>query len=266
MSTRSARRWGRYGPRVTALGLQLRRGWSLVVAVTIVLEAGCGEGASPTTAAVQRVDGCLRLGRGAERTQVRVQASLTLRGAVIGAGRDGVVLANQSDRDLCSWLPLARALTHAGFRVLLFDYSGAEPQADVAAAAREPRREGARSVALIGASKGARAVLVAASLRAAGAAAVVSLSAESTGRTGPPRIAPFVRRLRVPVLFVAARHDPWTADGADTRELYSAARLAERRLVELPGDAHGVDLLAGPRGKRVRDVIVAFLHRHAQIR
>jgi predicted alpha/beta hydrolase len=176
------------------------------------------------------------------------------------------VLANQSDRDLCSWLPLARALTHAGFRVLLFDYSGAEPQTDVAATARALRRQGARSVALIGASKGARAVLVAGSLRGANASAVVSLSAESTGRTGPPRIAPFVRRLRVPVLFVAARHDPWTTNGADTHELYGAARLADRRLVELPGETHGLDLLAGARGKRFTDVIIAFLRRHAQIR
>ncbi len=189
-----------------------------------------------------------------------------LEGATLGAGRDGVVLANQSDRDLCSWLPLARALTHAGFRVLLFDYSAAEPQADVGAAARELRRRGANSVALMGASKGARAVLVAASLRAANIAAVVSLSAESTGRTGPPRIVPFVRRLRVPVLFVAARHDPWTADGTDTHELYEAARMAERRLVELPGDAHGVDLLAGTSGKHVTGVIVAFLRRQMQPR
>jgi hypothetical protein len=51
----------------------------------------------------------------------------------------GVVLANQSDCDLCSWLRFARSLSRAGFGVLLFEYSGADPQADVAAAAKELR-------------------------------------------------------------------------------------------------------------------------------
>jgi dienelactone hydrolase len=198
----------------------------------------------------------------AHAIHIRVGRSFTLDGALVGRGRTGVVLANQSDRDLCSWIPLTRVLVHADFQVLLFDYSGADPQTDVAAAARKLRQSGARSVALIGASKGARAVLVAASLSASRVSAVVSLSAESTGRTGPPRITPFVRRLHVPVLFLAARHDPWTADGVDTHELYEAAHGTQRQLVELPGAAHGVDLLAGRRGRQITKQILSFLRQH----
>jgi pimeloyl-ACP methyl ester carboxylesterase len=237
----------------------------LGVAATVLLVVGCGGDAKSTASVSRLIDGCLRLGIDDQAIHVRVSGSLALAGAVVGPGRAaGVVLANQSDRDLCSWFPFARALTRAGFRVLVFDYSGADPQADVAAAATELQRRGARFVALMGASKGARAVLVAGSLRGVEASAVVSLSAESTGRTGPPKIAPFVRRLRVPVLFVAAKHDPWTGDGRDTHQLYRAARASNRRLVEVPGDAHGVELLEGARGGHLSALVVAFLRRAAE--
>ena len=45
--------------------------------------------------------------------------------AVLGTGSRGVLLSNQSDEDLCAWLPLARTLARSGFRVGLYDYSGA---------------------------------------------------------------------------------------------------------------------------------------------
>jgi pimeloyl-ACP methyl ester carboxylesterase len=236
------------------------------IALFLFLFVGCGGDAKSTTPASRLVDGCLRLGTDTRAIHIRISGSFAVEGAVVGRGRAGVVLANQSDRNLCSWLSFARVLTRAGFRVLLFDYSGVDPQADVAAAAKDLHQLGASSVALMGASKGARAVLVAGSLRGVDASAVISLSAESTGRTGPPRIAPFVRRLRVPILFVAARHDPWTGDGRDTHELYRAARASSRRLVEVPGDAHGVELLEGARGKRVSGLVIAFLRRVAELR
>jgi hypothetical protein len=92
----------------------------------------------------QLVDGCLQLGPDTEPLGVPVSDSVAARGVLIGRGRAGVVLANQSDRNLCSWLPFARRLSRAGFRVLLFDYSTAEPQVDVIAAAKELQRRGAR--------------------------------------------------------------------------------------------------------------------------
>jgi hypothetical protein len=36
-----------------------------------------------------------------------------------------------------------------------------------------------------------------------------------------------------------------------------------RRLVLLPGDAHGTDLLSGSKGAKVRSVIIDFLSEHS---
>ncbi len=87
----------------------------------------------------------------------------------------------------------------------------------------------------------------------------MSLSAENDARTGPPRIVPFVRRLRAPVLLVSSRQDPYTADAGDTREQYRVAGSKQKRLLLEPGDAHGVDLLAGARGRRLTATVLAFL-------
>jgi hypothetical protein len=175
-----------------------------------------------------RLDGCLNIGDDALGFRARTADGSFLEGAVIGRGKEGVVLANQSDRDLCAWVPFARTLAGAGYRALVFDHSGAEPQADVAATAQKLRDLGAAKVILMGASKGARASLAAAS-QGVNAAAVVSLSAETIERSGPPRITPFVRRLRIPVLFVATRKDPYTSIGEQTRELYRACRSPSKQ-------------------------------------
>jgi hypothetical protein len=123
-------------------------------AIALLLLVGCGGQANSKLRASRLVVACLRLGTDAQAIHVRVSDSFAIEGAALGQSKAGVVLANQSDRDLCSWLRFARSLSRAGFGVLLFDYSGAGPQADVAAAAKELRRRGARSVALIGASEG----------------------------------------------------------------------------------------------------------------
>jgi hypothetical protein len=45
--------------------------------------------------------------------------------AVLGTGRLGVVLSNQSDQNLCGWLPFAKTLATRGFRALVYDYDTA---------------------------------------------------------------------------------------------------------------------------------------------
>ena len=42
----------------------------------------------------------------------------------VGTGSVGVVLAHESPADLCGWLPYIATLTHAGLRVLSFDFRG----------------------------------------------------------------------------------------------------------------------------------------------
>src|SRR4029077_9841774 len=73
----------------------------------------------------------------------------------------------ESPADLCGWVPYAKVLSRAGFRVLLFDHrhfglSEAPPDPaksgrytrDTAAAVDELKREGAKKVFLMGASFG----------------------------------------------------------------------------------------------------------------
>jgi|SRR5581483_6180947 len=230
--------------------------YALVLFGSAAALAGAGRG----VAAVPLVDGCIRTGAGARPLLLRV-GSFTANAVILGHGRRGAVLANQSDRDLCSWKPLAARLERGGFRVLLFDYSGADPQDDVAVGVAALRGRGVRAVALVGASKGARSVLVAAGERPASVSAVVSLSSETTSLPGAPRIEPFVRRLQARVLFVAARQDPWTGDGTETHELFAAAPKTLRQLVEVVGSDHGVDLLAGQHGARLSALVESFLAR-----
>jgi hypothetical protein len=81
--------------------------------------------------------------------------------AVLGRGPAGVVLSNQSDRNLCGWLPFGRVLAARGFQVLLYDYGIAgDLSDDIAAAVDQLHRFGARRVVLVGASEGAKASLV----------------------------------------------------------------------------------------------------------
>jgi pimeloyl-ACP methyl ester carboxylesterase len=89
-----------------------------------------------------------------------------LDGSVLGSGATGVVLAHESPADLCGWLPYARVLSHAGFRVLLFDHRhfglSESPSStgkagrfvrDLEGAVDELKREGAKKVFLMGAAR-----------------------------------------------------------------------------------------------------------------
>lgn len=175
-----------------------------------------------------------------------------LHGTLFGSGRDGVVLADQSDRGRESWAPFARFLAAHGLRVLTFDYGDGFPEDEVAAAARELRRLGTRRVVLAGASEGAKAAVMAGADPPAGAVAVVSLSAERYAQRRD--VLPYARRLKLPALFVTARDDGYAED--DTPLLERAAASAGKRLLVVPGEAHGVDLT--PRAD-VRTAVLRFV-------
>jgi pimeloyl-ACP methyl ester carboxylesterase len=102
---------------------------------------------------------------------------------IAGAGQQAVILSNESDEDLCSWLPLSRRLTALGYRAVLWDYAGGEPAAELLALTRWVRRSGVSRIVLMGASEGAKASLVAAARLGHAVRGVVSLSAE-TARAG----------------------------------------------------------------------------------
>jgi dienelactone hydrolase len=189
--------------------------------------------------------------RSARVVHLRPSAYTPLTVAVLGAGPRGIVLSNESDEDLCSWLPLAKRLVGSGFRVALYDYSGLSPVADAVAVSGELRRLGARTVGVVGASEGAKASIVAAGK--VRAAAVVSFSAERL-LSGVGDLLPVARRLRSPILYLYARGDPLAE--AETPQLFRATREADKRLVGFPGIDHGTRLLTHAS---VPSLVVSFL-------
>ena len=178
-----------------------------------------------------------------------------LSGVIYGEGKDGVVLANQSDRTRAAWAPFARYLADNGLRVLTFDYGSGFAEDEVVAAARELRRRGVRHIALLGTSEGAKAAVMAGAETPPGVVAVVALSAEryAQGRD----VLPSARRLRLPALFVTARDDPFSAN--DTPLLERAAPSAGKRLLVVPGAAHGVALV---QSTALRKTLLRFVLAH----
>ena len=245
----------RNGSTVWLLGLLLA-----VLALTAACSTHPAGGPRATTApptAPSALDDCVGAG------QARLVAMPHGPAAVLGRGPAGVVLSNQSDLNLCGWLPFGRVLAARGFQVLLYDYGIAgDLSDDIAAAVAKLHQLGARRVVLVGASQGAKASLVAAGGIRPPVAGVVSLSAERTLRGADVPTA--AAKLRVPVLLVTAREDPYGSADA-TPDLYRAvAHAPSRQLLVVGGDAHGEDLLSGGSGGRVQAAVLAFLRRHAR--
>jgi pimeloyl-ACP methyl ester carboxylesterase len=233
----------------------------VVIALTALALAGCADSSGGTAERTQTSTTSTAAGTTGKTldncahedptTKIVHFGGADLDGVVIGDGPTGVVLAHQLHSNLCSWLPFAERLAAAGMRVLAFDFpSTSNLDRDVLAAVAELRREGAHSISLAGASMGGTAVLVAAS-RDSKISRVASLSGPRdfeglvAGRAVP--------RMRVPMLFVAAREDSPYVD--DARAMYRAA-TGDKRLLVVPGSDHGTDLL---EDEQVGDQLLAFL-------
>lgn len=232
-----------------------------------------------TAAASARRPKPLRLGHRcvtpAERRRVvRFSAADATRliGVLFGAGPRAVVLAHQggpTPPNLCSWVPYARQLAAAGYRVLASDHrrfgSSGSPRReayftrvdlDVLAAVRELRRRGATSVVLAGASLGGSAVIGAGASARPPVQGVVSFAAPRLfGRVNALAAA---RRLSVPVLFVSAVEDEPFA--GDARLMYDASPSTDKRIAIFPGAVHGAPMLRDPA---VRAVVDGWLAAHS---
>ena len=171
---------------------------------------------------------------------------------LLGTGSTGVVLANQSQTDLCQWrTAYADHLVQLGYQVGVFNYSAQSPDRDVLSVAGALRQRGAVRVFLIGASMGGTAVLAAAGHGDPGLAGVISIS-------GPQAFAgvnAFVAApsITVPALFIAAEYDQPFVD--DARALYQACGAQDKKLFVEPSGAHGIALLSD----HVSALIDAFL-------
>jgi dienelactone hydrolase len=196
------------------------------------------------------MDGCAK----GKLVSFQVRGGGAVPALVLGDGDSGVVMSNDSGNSLCGWVALAKDLEHEGFRVLLYDYRYGRADAHIAPAVAELRREGAKHVAIIGASLGAGATIVAGSRPGTDVDALVSLS----GETFIHGVREAVPRLRRPVFFVVAEGDTYGA-GGDARTMYRAAPARDKKLLVIPGSKHGVEMLGD---KDVRDAVRDWLRSH----
>lgn len=211
--------------------------------------------------------------RAERRGVVRFRAAdgVRLIGVLLGTGPNVVVLAHQggggAPGDLCAWIPYARRLRAAGFRVLIFDHrafgSSAEPRLssryrrvdfDVLGAVRLVRARGASRVVLGGASLGGAAVVAAGASFRTPVDGVFTIGGTHT--YGNLDALAAARRLATPALFVAAEEDGEGRFAVEARELYDAAPSADKRLAIFPGSAHGAPQL---RERAVRELVDSWI-------
>ena len=120
-------------------------------------------------------------------------------GVELGRGPNVVVLAHQggggAPGNLCAWVPYARSLARAGYRVLVFDHRGfgssgrpakvsryLQVDLDVRAAVAVMRARGAKRIVLGGASLGGTAAIAAAAKIAPAVQGVFSIGSPLLGR------------------------------------------------------------------------------------
>jgi pimeloyl-ACP methyl ester carboxylesterase len=191
------------------------------------------------------------------------QDGLKLRGHTFGSGDRWIILSHMFPTDQTAWYPFAGELSGRGFHVLTFDFRGygesdGQKQIDridrdLSAAVGYVREQRPKRVILIGASMGGTASVMVA---AAGTVdSLVALSAPDRFR-GLNALA-LASAVKVPALLIAAEDDD--GNPASARNLYDQMTSGERTLDIVKGAAHGIHLLEGPQGLKVRTDIFKFL-------
>ncbi len=234
-----------------------------------LLVAVLGVAASTAGAATEQAEHACVAG-----AEIRFSAAdgTKLVGHRFGKGTTAVILAHQSEGDLCDWAPYARRLASKGYYVFPMDFRGyglsqartgaaaTRFPSDLAAATKALRKLGKKKIFLVGASMGGLASLVAAANVTPPVTGVVSVSGPARFRgMDALKTAP---RLRVPVLYLAAAGD----DNAgfdfskDAEALHAATTSAGKRLEVLPGSLHGIGLMAG--SARAKALVEGFLKGH----
>jgi pimeloyl-ACP methyl ester carboxylesterase len=248
----------RVAPALACLALISGCGASRQAADRAATPAARATTGSPAATPAAELDNCFGPARGrVESVPDAGGGSLTL--GVIGTGSRAVLLSNESDEDLCSWLPFAARLAASGYRAVVWDYGGNPPADEIAGLVRRLRAAGAGRVVLMGASEGAKASLIAGSKLSPAVQGVVSLSAEPVLSPGI-MVLSYVRQLRCPLLLVTANQDPYGSAQA-ARQFLAAARSQRKELVRVPGTAHGTALLGGRSATATVPAILAFLRR-----
>ena len=183
-----------------------------------------------------------------------------------GSGERGVVLAHGGQFRKESWQPQAQLLARAGFWILAFDFRGfgkshgpgdsdmytAPMHLDVLAGVRYLRRNGAKTVSVIGGSFGGGAAADASIASQPGEIdRLILLAAEGNGPA---------ERIKSPLLLIVARDDA-NDDGPRLPRIRAWFDKAPepKQLVVLDGSAHAQFLFQTEQGDRVMKEILRFL-------
>ncbi|MGA9161202.1 MAG: alpha/beta fold hydrolase [Actinomycetota bacterium] len=233
-----------------------------VVALGAIAFVACGEAAAPDLS-------------GSRAVTFESRDGVMLEGRLFGDGSTAVVLSHMRPADQRSWYAFANRLADGGYLVLTYDFRGYCPGGDggcsqgdqqisaiwqdVLGAMDFVRSQGATDVALVGASMGGTASLVAAGQEGSDVAAVVTLSAPVSIQ-GLNADAALLQRVPANKLFVAGVGDPEAASAAE--DLYETGP-PPKRVEILPADDHGTDLLTGSQGEAVQRLIETYLTQFA---
>jgi uncharacterized protein len=238
-----------------------------IVATLSILLVGCGTSPPDGSAPASR--------------EIMFESSdgVSLSGRLFGPddANAGVVLAHMYPADQSSWYPFADRLAGEGYRVLTFDFRGYCPGGDdgcsegekrvpdmwqdVLGAMQTLRDEGVSRIALIGASMGGTASLLAASKEGEDVDAIVTLSAPTSFEgleAGPDAVS----QVTGAKLFIAGHADVAAADAVDV--LYGQA-LQPKRPVILTTDDHGTDILEGNQSGIATTEILRWLDRYLPV-
>jgi len=247
----------------------------LGAAAGVLVLSGCsGDGnataAEPSPTAAVAGSGCPNMAANVGGRQLRfgVGGATNLAGIAAGTGSTGIVLAHESDADVCQWVLEFNELIGKGYRVLAFDSHGfgasgdsrANFDDDVVAAATALRADGATKVVLMGASMGGTYSLSAATKITPPVTAVISSSGPAV--YGGVDAAEAVPKIAVPVLFVAQEDD--RLFGQEARQMYDLAKASPDTEIKVtPGTTHGHRLVSPGGDEAIRKVMYAFLAKHA---
>lgn len=204
---------------------------------------------------------------------------VSLAGRLFGPdeGTAGVVLAHMFPSDQSAWFAFADRLGRRGYRVLTFNFRGFCPGGesgcsegekdipaiwqDVEGAIEALRGEGAIRIALVGASMGGTASLVAASREGQEIDAVVTVSAP-TGFEGLEAGADVLAEVEAAKLFIAGHEDVAAAQAVDA--LYAQTLQPKRPVILTTGD-HGTDILTGNQAGIASTEIIRWLERYVPV-
>ncbi|HEU4356346.1 MAG TPA: alpha/beta fold hydrolase [Actinomycetota bacterium] len=232
--------------------------------VLTALAAACGQDRSSSTKPPE----------GSEAVTFDSADGVPLEGRLLGEGSVGVVLSHMRPSDQTSWWDFAQDLVDEGYLVLTYNARGYCPGGVAGCSQGEPdlgeiwrdvvgavdfiRSRGAARVALIGASMGGTASLVAAAEDGVDPEVVVALSAPASfeGMDLTPEV---LTKVMAAKLFVAGNGDGSAPD--DAQALY-ADSPPPKRVEILTTDDHGTDILDGNQSGRARTLILDYLEQY----